>query len=102
MVPVTSVPARKCGSPIARDRRSHAKVQGRWRARARGTREGERPMDLTDIHRALERLDAVLGAAHAALDEDPALLEARQAYLEAYAEAREGDAPQSGAAGGAP
>jgi hypothetical protein len=40
-------------------------------------------MDLTDIHRALERLDAVLGAAHAALDEDPALLEARQAYLEA-------------------
>ena len=42
-------------------------------------------MDLTDIHRALERLDAVLVAAHAALDEDPALPEARQAYLEAYA-----------------
>jgi tRNA U34 5-carboxymethylaminomethyl modifying GTPase MnmE/TrmE len=45
-------------------------------------------MDLTDIHRALERLDAVLAAAQAALDEDPALPEARQAYLEAYAEAR--------------
>jgi hypothetical protein len=45
-------------------------------------------MDLTDIHRALERLDAVLVAAQAALDEDPALPEARQAYLEAYAEAR--------------
>jgi hypothetical protein len=30
----------------------------------------------------------VLGAAHAALDEDPALLEAKQAYLEAYVEAR--------------
>jgi hypothetical protein len=44
-------------------------------------------MDLTDIHRALERLDAVLVAAHAALDEDPALPEARHAYLEAYAEA---------------
>ena len=27
-------------------------------------------MDLTDIHRALERLDAVLVAAQAALDED--------------------------------
>ena len=39
-------------------------------------------MDLTDIHRALERLDAVLAAAHAALDEDPALPEARQAYLD--------------------
>lgn len=65
-------------------------------------------MDLTDIHRALERLDAVLVAAQAALDEDPALPEARQAYLEAYAEARSAqgpparDAPQSGAAGGAP
>jgi hypothetical protein len=45
-------------------------------------------MDLTDIHRALERLDAVLAAAQAALDEDPALPEARHAYLEAYAEAR--------------
>jgi hypothetical protein len=45
-------------------------------------------MDLTDIHRALERLDAVLAAAQAALDEDPALPAARQAYLEAYAEAR--------------
>jgi len=39
-------------------------------------------MDLTDIHRALERLDAVLAAAQAALDEDPALPEARQAYLD--------------------
>jgi hypothetical protein len=42
-------------------------------------------MDLTDIHRALERLDAVLAAAQAALVEDPALPEARHAYLEAYA-----------------
>jgi hypothetical protein len=39
-------------------------------------------MDLTDIHRALERLDAVLAAAQAALDEDPALPEARHAYLD--------------------
>ena len=50
-------------------------------------------MDLTDIHRALERLDAVLAAAQAALDEDPALPEARQAYLEAYAEARSAQGP---------
>src|SRR3954470_21277958 len=50
-------------------------------------------MDLTDIHRALERLDAVLAAAHAALDEDPALPEARHAYLEAYAEARSAQGP---------
>src|SRR4030095_11036109 len=93
MALVTSVPARQCGSPIARDRRSHARVQGRWRPRARGTREGARPMDLTDIHRALERLDAVLGAAQAALDEAPALREARHAYLEAYAEARSAQGP---------
>ena len=39
-------------------------------------------MDLTDIHRALERLNAVLAAAQAALDEDPALPEARQSYLD--------------------
>ena len=50
-------------------------------------------MDLTDIHRALERLDAVLAAAQAALDEDPALPEARQAYLEAYAEAHSAQGP---------
>jgi len=50
-------------------------------------------MDLTDIHRALERLDAVLAAAQAALDEDPALPEARHAYLEAYAEARSAQGP---------
>ena len=45
-------------------------------------------MDFTVIHRALERLDTVLGAAQAALGEDPALPAARQAYLEAYVEAR--------------
>jgi len=45
-------------------------------------------MDLTDMHRALERLDAVLVAPQAALDENPALPAARHAYLEAYAEAR--------------
>jgi hypothetical protein len=50
-------------------------------------------MDLTVIHRALERLDAVLGAAQAALGEDPALPAARQAYLEAYAEARSAQGP---------
>ena len=50
-------------------------------------------MDFTVIHRALERLDAVLGAAQAALGEDPALPAARQAYLEAYAEARSAQGP---------
>ena len=51
-------------------------------------------MDLTDIHHALERLDAVLAAAQAALGEDPALPAAQQAYLEAYAEARSAQGPR--------
>src|SRR4029453_5672095 len=50
-------------------------------------------MDFTVFHRALAGLDAVLGAAQAALDEDPALPEARHAYLEAYAEARSAQGP---------
>ena len=50
-------------------------------------------MDFTVIHRALERLDAVLGAAQAALGEDPALPAARHAYLEAYVEARSAQGP---------
>jgi hypothetical protein len=45
-------------------------------------------MDFAIMHHALERLDAVLAAAYEALREDPELTKARQAYTEAYAEAR--------------
>jgi|SRR2546430_8028047 len=45
-------------------------------------------MDFTIMHHALERLDAVLAAAHEALREDTELTKARKEYTEAYAEAR--------------
>jgi hypothetical protein len=44
-------------------------------------------MDFPIMHHALERLDAVLAAAHEALREDTELTNARKAYTEAYAEA---------------